>query len=371
MKNKIFVLGLDGATLKLLDRKELPTFQRLIRRGISGTLLSRPAITSVAWPSMVSGVNAGKHNIFDFRRGDDLKLSIDKKAKELWDYVKTIAINVPMTFPVREIDGVMISGMMTPSLDSKCVHPEKEKDFLKSINYAFEPDITPTSIEEGIKTKFKLIDRYINFDYELFFIVFREYDVIQHFFWNDNLEYYQLMDQYLKNFLKEHNEITHFFVVSDHGFTKIDKTFNLEKFIEQQAYSQFIEVGGWGALYLKDKSIKETVVDSLRDFKDNGKTILDVYPREEIYWGPYAKEGPDIVVSPKRQLGYTLGMRTNEVIEKSDKKNGCHLEKGVVVLTGKDIIPTKKDYKIFDIFPTILKLLGKEIPDGIDGKSMI
>ena len=130
MKNKIFVLGIDGATLDLINRKELPTFQKLIKEGISGNLLSRPAITSVAWPSMVSGVNAGKHGLFDFRKGNELKLSTSKKAPELWDYMKTVAINIPMTFPVREIDGVMISGMMTPSLDSNCAYPEEEKDVI-------------------------------------------------------------------------------------------------------------------------------------------------------------------------------------------------------------------------------------------------
>ncbi|MCA9397840.1 alkaline phosphatase family protein, partial [candidate division WWE3 bacterium] len=110
--SKVFVLGLDGCRLEFINRPELPNFQKIIQGGAAGTLFSRPALTPAAWTSMVTGKNPGKHGIFDFRVGNDLLFSTNKKAKELWDYVPSVVINVPMTFPVKPIDGVMVSGMM-------------------------------------------------------------------------------------------------------------------------------------------------------------------------------------------------------------------------------------------------------------------
>ena len=96
----------------------------------------------------------------------------------------------------------------------------------------------------------------------------------------------------------------------------------------------------------------------------------DVYPNEEIYSGPEMKNGPDIILSPIRANGFTFGMRTGSVISDT-KKTGCHLEEGVVSLYGKGIESGEVEAKIFDIFPTIFKLLNKEVPQNIDGKSLV
>ncbi|MCA9390350.1 alkaline phosphatase family protein, partial [candidate division WWE3 bacterium] len=158
--HKVFVLGLDGARLEFINRPELPNFQKIISGGASGTLFSRPALTPAAWTSMVTGKNPGKHGIFDFRVGDRLLFSTDKKAKELWDYVPAVAINVPMTFPVKQIDGVMVTGMMSPDLDSDLVTPEAERNYLKQLDYVIEADQTLESIGDSITKRIDMVKHY-------------------------------------------------------------------------------------------------------------------------------------------------------------------------------------------------------------------
>ena len=341
-------------------------------------MLSRPAITSVAWPSMVSGVNAGKHGLFDFRRGDDLLLSTNKKAKELWDYMKTIAINIPMTFPVRPIDGVMIGDMMTPEVDSEgFVYPESERAYLKSVDYIIEPEIDVADMEKSVATRIEVMKHYLKYDYELFFHVFREYDSMWHFFYDSDAKALKMLDVYLGELVENLDPETVLMIVSDHGFTRVNKSFNTEQWILENGYQGQAWEGGWGAIYLdkiKDENaklkIKAEIVEKLENFTDQGQKILNIYPQEEIYWGSQAKNGPDIVISPKRELGYTFGLRTGSIIGPT-KKTGCHLEQGVVSIYGDKLTPRKVEAKIFDIFPTIFTLLGKEIPIGIDGQSIV
>src|SRR5208337_3671270 len=70
--NKLILLGIDGATWKILapliSAGRLPNFRRLIADGSSRILQSTvPAESPPAWTSMFTGVNPGKHGIVDFQ----------------------------------------------------------------------------------------------------------------------------------------------------------------------------------------------------------------------------------------------------------------------------------------------------------------
>lgn len=371
MKKQIFVFGLDGANLSHLNKKELPNIKRLIDNGISGDLLSRPAVTPIAWTNMVTGVNPGKHGIFGFRKGEKLIDSRNKKAKELWDYLKSIVINVPMTYPARLINGLMITGMMTPSVNSKgFIYPESERAYLKKIGYLIEPEIKLSQIKKSIKIRVDLTKYYaFIYDWQLFFHVFREFDPLQHFFWGKELKYYQLVDELIGKLVEKFPN-AYLMIVSDHGFTRVDKTFNLPRWLKEN-FSNKAWAGGWGAVYLKDKSIKNQIIRELRKIKYQNKSVLDVYPREKIYWGPYTNQGPDIIVSPKRENGFTFGPEKSKIVDQSKKKNGCHLEEAAFVLSGPGIKKKKIKGNIYDVFPTILELYNMKLPKDLDGKSLL
>jgi predicted AlkP superfamily phosphohydrolase/phosphomutase len=78
VKERVVVLGFDGADPKLVERwmgeGKLPTFARLARTGTLQPLgTTEPPESPVAWASFATGLNPGKHGIFDF-------LKVDRKS---------------------------------------------------------------------------------------------------------------------------------------------------------------------------------------------------------------------------------------------------------------------------------------------------
>ena len=154
---RVLILGLDGLDPGLLktwmDEGHLPNFQRLSNLGCFHKLASSvPPISPVAWSSFATGVDASKHNIYDFL-GRDLKsylpvlsstdirpplrvlklgrfeipiskpmVRLLRKSKPFWKilgehYVPCHVIRVPITFPPeKQPNGALLSAMCVPDL---------------------------------------------------------------------------------------------------------------------------------------------------------------------------------------------------------------------------------------------------------------
>src|SRR5689334_7282184 len=93
--SQTLLVGFDGATFEIMDpmlrEGRLPNTARLISNGSRATLFSSvPPLSSIAWTSITSGVNPGKHGIFDFahREAGSYEfvpyLAIDKKSPSIW-----------------------------------------------------------------------------------------------------------------------------------------------------------------------------------------------------------------------------------------------------------------------------------------------
>ena len=153
---RAIVLGFDGMdyalTTKLIDEGKLPNFAALRDQGCFKPLRSTiPPISPVAWSSFQTGVNPGKHNIFDFLtrdlqtympklssseiRGAARTLRLGKytlplgrpdirllrKSTPFWKIlgdngIFSSIIRVPITFPPEKFYGVQLSGMCAPDL---------------------------------------------------------------------------------------------------------------------------------------------------------------------------------------------------------------------------------------------------------------
>ena len=65
------VVGFDGATFDIIDPMlrdgKLPNIRRLLEDGKRTTLTSSfPPLSAIAWTSITTGVNPGKHGLYDF-----------------------------------------------------------------------------------------------------------------------------------------------------------------------------------------------------------------------------------------------------------------------------------------------------------------
>ncbi len=150
---KIVVLGFDGLDPTLLDtfiqRGDMPAFSRLIKTGTLSKLETTVSPESpTAWASFATGVNPGKHNIFDF-----LVRHLDTYSPELgivhvdpptflFDWmplsrpkvtslrggtsfwvtagqagIRTSVLTVPVTFPVEDVpNGELLAGLPAPDV---------------------------------------------------------------------------------------------------------------------------------------------------------------------------------------------------------------------------------------------------------------
>jgi predicted AlkP superfamily phosphohydrolase/phosphomutase len=139
-KRKVLVLGLDGATwdvlLPLVEAGLMPNLGGLMGRGVSSPLVSLlPPVTATAWSSFVTGLNPGKHGVFEFllRRKGLAAAAISKRnpfgevpvnstlrdGLPVWQIasragMKSVVVGIPITYPPSEINGLMISDFLTP-----------------------------------------------------------------------------------------------------------------------------------------------------------------------------------------------------------------------------------------------------------------
>src|SRR5678815_3448726 len=150
---KLVILGFDGMDPHLLkkwmDEGKLPNISKLAQGGGMFPLQTTHSPESpTAWASFATGVNAGKHNIYDFLVRDtssylpDLGMVTRTPPKFLFNYipvskpklssirggtsfwvtagkagVRTDVLTVPVTFPPEEIEhGFMLSGLPLPDI---------------------------------------------------------------------------------------------------------------------------------------------------------------------------------------------------------------------------------------------------------------
>ena len=150
------ILGFDGMDPELTDRfiaeGRLPNLAKLSQQGTFRKLRTTfPAISPVAWSTFMTGLNPGKHNIYDFLardlgtylpflssaeiQGAKRNLKIGKyviplgkprikgmrRGTPFWHWLGDAGIfcsviRVPVTFPPEKFPGVLLSGMCVPDL---------------------------------------------------------------------------------------------------------------------------------------------------------------------------------------------------------------------------------------------------------------
>lgn len=143
---RLVIIGLDCLTPQwALDAwlDEMPHLRGLVERGVGVPLRSTvPPITVPAWTTMMTSKDPGMLGVYGFRNRmsyeyDSLKVTNATAitARTAWNYLsrsrlKSLIVGVPQTYPPKPLNGIMVSGFMTPSKDVTFTYPEAIKEVL-------------------------------------------------------------------------------------------------------------------------------------------------------------------------------------------------------------------------------------------------
>ena len=270
---KVCIIGLDGATFDvirpLVNKGDLPTFKKLIEKGTYGILESvHPPSTFPGWPTIATGKNPGKHGIYGFFNPKNRKPLTNKririvdipyiskqlaKANPFWkilneNNLKVGIVNFPGTYPPKKIDGVMVTGILTPSVTlHEYTYPSELKNEIKSVvgEYEIDPKFLANKKEDleqirRIARKRLMVAEHLlkKYEFDLFAIVFTSSDRIQHYYWGHKEveEYFKDLDGIIDKLLKTIGDDVNILIVSDHGFQSNDMYFNINTWLIKNGF---------------------------------------------------------------------------------------------------------------------------------------
>ncbi len=482
--SKVILIGIDGATWNIIDplvrKGYLPNLKRLKSLGLYGNLKSTyPPSSPPAWNSLFSGVNPGRHKIYDFIKRKknsyffEPMFSSDRKAPLIWDYLtkldkKTIAISIPFTYPPYRIKGILTTGLGTPSKESDFTYPTEFKEYIirnyPKFDVDFEESIFGTSekrkeilkkIYEVTEHEFLLAkDLFKNQEWDFFTAVFRSTDVIQHYFLNNQrviIKFYSQLDEYIGWFIDNLDESTYLFLCSDHGFKRVHTRFHINNWLHKNDFlslnkpskkislnfinadkiemflnklglkeliwklkrskllelfaryliksirTDYFKLIDWkktklyfisNYLYLnqldreplgvitpeeRSKVIKEFEA-KIKKLKYKGKFIIKQVIQTKNTYKDASTYDPDISILLNDGFSVTGEIsRLGKIFAKETERYGEHSLEGIVCLYHKKgkVKKRTKSYQIYDITPTILKILGVKTSTNFDGKPII
>jgi predicted AlkP superfamily phosphohydrolase/phosphomutase len=121
--------------------------------------------------------------------------------------------------------------------------------------------------------------------------------------------------------------------------------------------------------------VKQEIVEKLRAVKDpeSGERLDgEVMTKDEIYWGDFAEDAPDIFFVPVngKYRPKSAGFTSNAVISHFFGMTGIHKMNGILIARGQSLQRGRRieGAQILDIFPSVLYLMGMVIPEDVDGK---
>lgn len=265
-QRRVFILGIDGASWNTLDPQmqagRMPALKAFLDGAARCDLQSVvPPITPAAWSTFHSGKEPRKHGVLDFRGYDPVKGRLwfnsfkQIRAKTMWQILsehgrRVGVVHVPMMFPAPKVNGVVVGGFETPSVESAFCHPpELRQRILEWFpDYLFGPDRVARDSaaniaalleagRKGLRQRAELVERLHADDrFDVFMVNFQEFDWLLHKIYlfvahdDDPLlcpkllgevrAFIETLDECIGRVLRPAQDYDVRLVVSDHGFTR-------------------------------------------------------------------------------------------------------------------------------------------------------
>jgi len=164
---KVVVIGVDGLGWNILNpiisEGRVPFINKMMSNGVYGNFnsINGYSRSQPIWASMITGLTEREHGLSmggyyrpyfssnTLNLGRYYQLS-DVKGKRIWEYlnnndITTTMLNLAFTYPVEEINGIMLSGEYAPTFylsndKLKTVYPESlRKELIENVgDYEFQ-----------------------------------------------------------------------------------------------------------------------------------------------------------------------------------------------------------------------------------------
>lgn len=266
---RTLVIGLDGVCLPVLDplikEGEVPNIETLSGRSAVAPLKSQlPPWTPSAWPSIYTGVNPGKHGVYDFLHFDGYNWDVVNRSlvKEfaVWELLSqheltSVIVNVPVTHPSREFDGALVPGYTAPE-GADC-HPDGVwTELVHELGeYRLYSEASSANKRERIAEYDRLVEmrgaafRYLaeKYDPDFGFVQFQQCDTVFHDFPGEAevvQTVFSAIDREIGDILDACDpDVT--LLVSDHGIGPIDGCeFRINNFLRDKGFATTTPEGG-------------------------------------------------------------------------------------------------------------------------------
>ena len=381
MDARTIIIGLDGVPFGMIEdftkNGVMPNTAELLAQGLFKKMESSiPEVSSVAWSSMITGTNPGQHGTFGFMDlfPDSYKMKFqnynDLKQPPFWDQWdgKSIIINVPSTYPVREMNGVLISGFV--SIDfAQSIYPPSLVPLLRDLDYRLDVDARKAHtsmdlfLEDVDKTLTARIEAYrylwSNYDWQTFMLVFTGTDRLMHFLWdayedknhkyhNYFLDHFRKIDHAVGEIVSQARPDDLLVMHSDHGFERLDYDIYPSHLLAENGFLQFKDgqerelnniCYGTKAFVLDparihlnfkgkypagsvDQADAETILLELESLfagleVEGREVIRDVYRKEHIYSGACMDSAPEMVLVANEGFNLKAGVKSDKIASKA------------------------------------------------------
>lgn len=284
-KRRVLIIGIDGGTFDIINplfkQGKLPNLYKLSKRGFSAPLSSIIyPISPAAWGSFTTGVNPGKHGLYDFstRKNGSYDQrptnSRDLHLPSIWHLLaqrnlKVGLVNVPGTYPPEPVNGFMVSGFPTPEENNDFTYPRSLLKELKDIipNYHLQQgEIIRVGNEKAALKDTNEITKNITkttlhiamkLSWDLLITVYAGADALGHHFWkymdpnhpdfekskfkiygNVINDIYVLIDHEIGKLMSLVDDNTYVIIMSDHGFGGAYKALGLNDWLLKNDWIQ-------------------------------------------------------------------------------------------------------------------------------------
>ena len=441
-KPRVVVIGLDGVGAPLIealtDAGVMPRMAALRRAGTLARMTSSiPTISSVSWSNFMTGVNPGRHGIYGFTdvKRDSYAVYFPNyrhvQAATIWDVLgargrRSIVLNIPNTYPAKEIAGVLVSGFVAISIE-RAVAPATVLPVLREYGYKIDvdyvnanerPEAFFTDLFATLAARRKTLAHFLaQDDWDCFIGVITETDRLHHYFWNHYvdpraprhqrfLDFYAQVDAAIGAMADVLPETTPLFIIADHGHTLIESEFYPNLWLRREGLLGFKTptpksiadldpssqafILDPGRIYLNLKGrFAQGVVEpgaeaeellarisaGLAAIESPGapvggtrRPVRAIYRREQIYSGPQFEQAPDAVLHFHDGFDIKGAVARDELFGRS-ALTGMHTYDDALFYVNRPGLPTA-GLSITDLAPTILALLGIAPDEPMDGRAL-